>query len=148
MAVFLRVNCADALLKMVHSASLKLQMYLTNSLEYFNSKTLPKKRLTPQALSNLIKRPVWDGSSPNFPLKRTGELWLQQLFDGNFQTILFLDFSQNVNYRTLLKLLEKFNNNQLKITVLVYLPKSIQSESVPATIFNFHQLPSCRLKTA
>lgn len=123
-------------------------MYLTNSPEYFNSKTLPRKRLTAQALSNLLKCPVWDGAYPYFLLKRTGELWLQQLFDGNLPTILFLDFSQNVNYRTLLKLLEKFHNKQLKITVLAYIPKTIQSESVPATIFNFHQLPSRRLKTA
>lgn len=132
---------------MVHSALLKSPMYLTNSPEFFNSKTLPKKRLTAQALSNLIKRPVWDGSYPHFPLKRTGELWLQQLFDGYFPTILFLDFSENVNYLTLLKLLEKFHNKQLKITVLVYIPKTNQSELIPATIFNFCQLPSRRLKT-
>lgn len=119
---------------MTHSALPKL-VYFTNQPEFF--KNLPKKQVSIQTLANCFKRPVWNGNYPRFALQTTNEVWLEQIFSSVASTlILYLDFSQKVEYRTVRSLLKSLSSSQLTLTVLIYVPQTSDIDCLPTALFD------------
>lgn len=105
-------------------------MYLTNQPRRFRSPFPTDTYLSPIALADYLKKPIWSPGVVQYLSQHQVNICLESR-----KLVLYLDFSETVNPKVLRQVLSRLSHHSLTVTLLVYVPRHCDVELIPVNLF-------------